>query len=554
MITRIMLIGMWLSFTNVIFANNLDSLYRLLDEEILKSDSYVNLRKARIGKLRDQLHHLPPQDVDRIYAMNLSLYDEYKAYVLDSSIYFLNRNLDLANSVGNKELLNDTHVRLSYILASTGMYNEALEFIREVNPDKLSEKLLADYYAAYDHIYGEMGCYTLYKRVQQPYYKKSDAYKDSLFNVLSPDSHEYMHLCENMARSRWDFKEAMRLNDLQKDRFETDTPDYAIWAFFRAINYRGLEDRENEKYWLAVSAIADIRGAVKDHASLWMLADILRSEGDIDRAHKYIRFSWDETVRFNARLRAIQSSEILSMIDQNYQAMSKQAADRLRVMLCIISVMALLLILTIFYLQHQKKKLAKTRNHLKVVNGQLLKLNRELSDSNCKLDTVNRELSDTNQRLSEINRIKEEYIGRFLGLCSIYIDKLNSFRNIVNKKLAANQITELQKLIKSSDFQEKELADLYHHFDTAFLHLFPGFVTDFNALLKENEQIVPAKQELLNTELRIFALIRLGVEDSSRIADFLHYSPNTIYNYRARVKNKARISRDEFEQVIKTLG
>lgn len=545
---------MWLSLTSVIFANNLDSLYRLLDEEIQKSDYYVALRKSRIGHLRNQLHLLPPQDVDGIYTMNLSLYDEYKAYILDSSIYYLNRNLDLANLAGRKDLLDDTYVRLSYILASTGMYNEALEFLQQVNPAVLSKKLLADYYAAYDHIYGEMGCYTLYKRVQQPYYKKSDAYKDSLFNVLAPGSNEYLLLCENMARSRWDYKEAMRLNDLQKDRFGKDTPDYAIWAFFRAINYRGMEDRENEKYWLAVSAISDIRGAVKDHASLWMLADILRSEGDIDRAHKYIRFSWDETVRFNARLRAIQSSEILSMIDQNYQAMSKQSTDRLRIMLVIISLMAVLLVLAIFYLQYQKKNLAKTRNHLKEVNEQLLKLNQELSDSNCKLDTANCQLSDTNQRLSEINRIKEEYIGRFLGLCSIYIDKLNSFRNTVNKKLAANQISELQKLIKSSDFQEKELADLYHHFDTAFLHLFPGFISDFNALLKENEQVVPAKQELLNTELRIFALIRLGVEDSSRIAEFLHYSPNTIYNYRARVKNKARISRDEFEEVVKTLG
>ena len=199
--------------------------------------------------------------------------------------------------------------------------------------------------------------------------------------------------------------------------------------------------------------------------------------------------------------------------------MREKQNERLRLYLFCISGLVLLLAGALGYIYRQMKHLSATRDRLE----------------------------HANEQLSMSNHIKEEYIGRFLNLCSMYISRLDSYRRMVNKKLAAGQLEELQKMVRSHDVLAADVKELYDNFDKAFLQLFPDFVEKFNALLLPEERIVLKKGELLNTELRIFALIRLGIDDSSRIAEFLRYSVNTIYNYRAKIKNKAIVSRDDFE-------
>lgn len=226
--------------------------------------------------------------------------------------------------------------------------------------------------------------------------------------------------------------------------------------------------------------------------------------------------------------------------------MIEKQNGRLQQNLLLITLLLILLLVALIYIYRQMKKLADARNHLQTANNQLNALNEELRQMNtC--------LSATNVELSESNQIKEEYIARFIKLCSTYIDRLDAYRRMVNKKLSAGQIAELLKITRSQDAMDEELEELYVNFDTAFLHLFPDFVNKFNALLHEDGQIILKKGELLNTELRIFALIRLGIDDSSQIAEFLRYSVNTIYNYRAKVKNKACVSRDDFEKLVEQI-
>ena len=157
-------------------------------------------------------------------------------------------------------------------------------------------------------------------------------------------------------------------------------------------------------------------------------------------------------------------------------------------------------------------------------------------------------------KLGESNRVKEEYIGRFLSLCSLYVDKIESFRKQVNKMVKNRQYEELFRETRSTSLKERELDELYNNFDDAFLHLFPTFIEDFNALLQPAERIELTEDGHMPVSLRIFALIRIGIEDSSKIAEFLHYSVNTIYNYRARVKNGVIADRDNFERTVKKLG
>jgi cell division protein FtsB len=279
---------------------------------------------------------------------------------------------------------------------------------------------------------------------------------------------------------------------------------------------------------------------------LWMLAQILFNEGNIDRAYTYIRFSWNKTAFYNARLRSLQTAGILSMIDKTYQIKIEKQNKKLQDSLIRISVLSLLLFAALVYIYLQMKKLSVARNNLQVANNRLKELNEELKQMNVCLQTTNLELSDS-------NLIKEEYIGRFIKLCSTYINKSDAYRRMVNKKIAAGQIAELLKTTHPQNTFEEEIKELYANFDTAFLHLFPGFVNKFNELLQKEYPIILKKGEMLNTKLRIFALIRLGIDDSSQIAELLHYSVNTIYNYRAKVKNKASVLRDDFERLVKAI-
>ena len=289
-------------------------------------------------------------------------------------------------------------------------------------------------------------------------------------------------------------------------------------------------------------------------ASLLQLAEILNDEGDLDRSYKYIRFTWDCNNRFNTRMRSWQITPILNVIENNYQKAVSRNTKVLWTSVVVVSILALLLLGVLLFLHRRNKQLDAARNALKSSNAQLSALNAQLSAQKDELSTLNGQLSMVNSQLSETNRVKEEYIGRFMSLCSQYIDKLDDYRKMVNKKMKNKELDELFRLSKSTELKEHELEELLQNFDSVFLHLFPNFVDDFNALLQPEMQIHPKEENRLATEIRIFALIRLGIEDSSKIAEFLHYSVNTIYNYRARIKNGALDNRESFERRVKTLG
>jgi hypothetical protein len=291
-----------------------------------------------------------------------------------------------------------------------------------------------------------------------------------------------------------------------------------------------------------------------DQASLLMLANILNNDGDLDRSYKYIRFTWDCNNRFNTRMRSWQITPILNVIEKNYQSAVEHNTKVLWLSIIVVSILALWLLGVLLFLHRRNRQLDTARNELKVSNEQLSTLNAQLSTQKEELSTLNAQLSTLNSQLSESNQVKEEYIGRFMSLCSQYIDKLDDYRKMVNKKMKNKELDELYRLSKSSELKEQEVEELLQNFDSVFLHLFPNFVNDFNALLQPEMQIHPKSENRLVTEIRIFALIRLGIEDSSKIAEFLHYSVNTIYNYRARIKNGALDNRESFERRVKMLG
>ena len=509
----------------------LDSLLNVLDLTIQEHETYVAQRESRIRHLKELTHEIEASSAEH-YNLNSQIYKEYKAFICDSAIHYLNENIRIAERLHDTDRKIESQLQLSLLLSSTGMYTESIDVLESVDRQKVVSRLIADYYTCFDHVYGELSVYTQDKTLSGRYWSISQAYRDSLYAILPPESEEYLMMREASLRDQHQYEEALKVNDLRLAEIEVNTPQYALVTYHRSLIYKYSNDSLGEKRNLCLSAISDIRSAIKDHASLWMLAQLLYEDGDMERAYQYMRFSWNATKFYNARLRSWQSADVLSLIDKTYQAMIEKQNDRLQQ--------------NLRYIYRQMKKLADARNHLQVANGQLNGLNEELRQMNsC--------LSSTNIELSESNQIKEEYIARFIKLCSTYINRLDAYRRMVNKKVSAGQIAELLKITRSQDALDEELEELYANFDTAFLHLFPNFVGKFNDLLQDNEHILPKKDELLNTELRIFALIRLGIEDSSQIAEFLRYSVNTIYNYRAKVRNKARGSRDDFEILVRKI-
>lgn len=531
---------------NMAFAEaNLDSLLINLDQTILRHEIYKNRREARIRGLKEKVAKTTPNSI-ACYQLNDSIYREYKSYMCDSAVLYLTKNIQIAHKLHDREREYKSKLLLASLHAATGMYQEAIDVLGEVRREDLPVSLIRDYYACKEQVYREISGNSRDPQSISRYKDRSLVYRDSLVMMLPVDADRRIELQELALRADGDVDEALRINDARLAKIPFGTPEYALASYQRAMIYRQKEDREKEKYYLALSSLSDIQSAITDHASLWMLADLLLKDGDIERAYHYIRFSWDETNRFRARSRSWQSADILSLIDKNYQATIEGKNRMLVTYLSLISVLTLLLISAIVYIYRQMKRLAEARNHLQETNEQLKVLNGELHQMNQRLQSANLELSESNQ-------IKEEYIGRFMSLCSSYIDKLDGYRRMVYKKISSGQIEELVKITRSSKGLEVELDALYKNFDTAFLHLFPNFVAQFNSLLQEDEQVVLKRDELLNTELRIFALIRLGINDSSQIAEFLRYSVNTIYNYRAKVKNKACVSRDDFENLIREI-
>lgn len=526
---------------------NIKDLYEQLDQAIKQSQYYINQKESRITKIKKQSRqgHTPQQ----LLTAYFKLYEEYKAYQSDSSIYYIHQAIDLAKRNNMKSDITKLRSLLALQYSTSGAFTEALHVLQSIDKKTLNNSNKKDYYIAFYHVYGELGFSNIHidTDLSQEFYNKQNCCRDTLFSILSPNSEDYLMRKEVLLTSQNKLKEALKINDIRLSKCKKGSHEYGIVAYYRYLIYRSLKDEDMVKYWLLQSAICDVKCAINDQASLWILAEILSKEKDVERSYKYINFSWNANKRFCTRIRSWQISPVLGTIDHNYQAELKKANHRLIFAIICVSLLVIALALLTFYVNKQKSYLSNARNELKKTNTSIRRLNNKLSSTNGMLKA-------SNDKLNESNGVKEEYIGQFLGACSHYIDKLDKMRLNVNKMLKNKQYNELYSMTKSSEVKEQELEELYANFDKVFLNLFPNFVEDLNGLLKEEYQIHLSSPNKLSAIVRVFALIRLGIDDSTKIAEFLHYAVNTIYNYRAKLRNGAINDRNEFEKKVRELG
>lgn len=523
-----------------------DSLLTVLDRTIANTARYEQARLKRIAQIKEHYHTRKSNSLAEEYRINQQLYDEYEAYICDSARHYINRNIEIALQCNEPDWLNAAKMKKASILGKTGLYAEGVALLKSVDSKQLSREQLIEYYITFEDIYLYHAEYAMDDEYQVEYLNKLYAYRDSVLQMVDKNSYQYIttYAPELLQQGRGD--EAIAMLEAYHRKLSPDTRDYAVATSILAFIYQSMGQREKQKEYLIKSAIADIRGVVKENNSLRALAELLYDEGQLQRADVYMKRSMEDANFYNARLRNVQASRMLPVIDHAYQVEKEKHQQVLQIFLLVTSLLTLFLAGAVWYVIRQMKKLARARMELLHMNEKLKRLNEKLTE-------VNRKQLETNDSLTEANHIKEEYVGRFMGMCSVYIDKLESYRRMLNKQAASGKVEELFKTLKSSRFIDEELKEFYRNFDNSFLSIFPDFVKRFNELLPDEERISPKQDERLTTELRIFALIRLGITDSAKIASFLRYSITTIYTYRSKMKNRS-LYRDSFEEEVMKIG
>ena len=522
-----------------------DSLLLKLDQAIKERPIYMEQKELKLVELKRQLHRQIP-DEER-FAILGTLLDEYRSFNTDSALHMAEEREQIAIRLGNREYIDNARMNKADVLGMTGMYKEVMDLMRNIHIDRLPVEIHPYYYHIYRTVYGLMADYAVTAYEKKLYTELTDKYRDSLLLVNKDNLLIHTLIQSDQYNVRNEYDKAIRLLTdylaLQKD-YEHDV---AICAYTLSESYRLKGDKEKEKEYLIVSAMADMKTAVREYISLRKLAVLLYQEGDIERAYSYVKICMEDAAACNARLRKLEILEIFPIINDAYQQKTEKQQEQMKWALVSISLLSLFLLLAIFYVYKQMKKVAAARREVIDANKRLKELNDELHLSNA-------QLKEANHSIAENSYLKEEYIGRYMDQCSVYLEKMDNYRRSLGKIAATGNVEELYKNIKSSKFIEGELKEFYTNFDNTFLQLFPTFVEDFNALLADDEQISLKAGERMNTELRIFALIRLGITDSVKIAQFLRYSVTTIYNYRTKVRNKAAGDRDLLEQEVMTIG
>ena len=545
--SRFWLLIVFIGISLAVRGSNVDSLIKELDEAIAKRPQYVLQKEKHLEELKEKLQN--EKNPRNRFELLGELYTEYNFFNTDSVLMIVKERQKLAKELD--DVVSNIHATLNWVevLSTTGMFKEALDCMVSVDRENIPDFLLPYYYHLYRTIYGYMSDYAVDDTQKKYYDSLTDTYRDSILLVNDPKSSTHIVVLADKLNEAGEMDKAISLveQSFLVNPHNFSEHEQAIITYTLSESYRLKGETEKQKEYLLQSAIADMTTATMEYVSLRNLAVILYQEDDIDRAYSYLKMCMEDASNSNTRLRMVEIQKIFPVINDVYQENKMAQQKKLKVMLLLISLLSIVLICSLFYLKRQMKKLAAARKQVVDANEQLTKLNEELS-------VINKKLKDTNHSLVETTYLKETYIGRYMDQCSAYIEKMDAYRKSLSKIALTGKMADLVSKIKSSQFIDDELKSFYANFDDTFLSLFPTFVEDFNELLIESERVVLKPNERMNTELRIFALVRLGITDSVKIAQFLRYSVSTIYNYRTKARNKALGNRDDFEKKVSHIG
>lgn len=469
------------------------------------------------------------------------LYDEYFVFQFDSAMVYVDKAIQLADRIGDKYHHDKSRIEKASLLAVGGLYGEAMGLLGEIDSVKLDEDLRFTYTITHYYVYTYWADYCHDNMYSPRYRERADSYLKQAVAMLRPsDSYYdffwgeyYIYVERNDQRALQHYFKTLKTAPVES-RW------YAMASYAIANNYSANNDNHKYEEYMLRACISDLLNCTRENLAMQDLAMYMFKKGDdnILLAERYINFAMDDAKNYNNRLRIIEISQKLPVIVSTYREKLSSQNSLMRMALLGVSVLCVFVVVLLYFYSRQNRQLARHRH--------------ELSQSNHLLSSLNEKLNTLNSRLLDTNSRRERLAKLYIDLCAKYIDRLSKFEVLVKRKIKVGQVNDLLNTASSSRLSEEDAATFMNSFDTAFLDLYPSFVTEFNALLREDEQIVPPHKGRLTTELRIYALIRLGVKESSEIAALLFYTPRTIYNYRSTIKSRAR-NRETFESEVEQL-
>lgn len=537
---RIWFIALLLTLTIMSMAQDKELLYETLDSLIAHYDEQTAEKERRIKSIKDGVSGISLTPEQR-FELNMRLYDEYIAYKYDSAYYYIQQNVEQLRGTDDHDRFAASAVRMAHILSVTGLFNMARELMDEINPEVLDVQQRVDYYTQQSELNlyrSEMAQYTPFF---SEYISKAQYYRQLIIQIAPKDSYDYIfnqatYICET-----GDEDKAIRMLEDYLPQLKRGTRTYGIVTSTLAYFYQRKENKAQQEHYLLLSAISDEIGAIRENNSLRSLSEVLMARGESDNAYRYLFQSFREAQFYGSRLRLMQMGRIAPQVMQLYDEERSQTQRLTNAILIIISIVSLLLIAGIFY---TLKLIRRNR----AAHRQILEMNKTLSQQN---ETI----SSINNQMKEANRIKEEYIGRFLELNSIMIERGEKRLKLFNRLARERKLEELYAELKATEPVANSIRDFHQHFDEAFLNIFPDFIAHVNQLLLEEYQFESTGEGVkkLTTELRILALVRLGINDNQKIADILRSSITTIYTYRSKLKAKA-INKESFEDDVRKIA
>lgn len=509
----------------------LDDVISRQEEIESAKDSYIELIKGRYSGAMSP---------DEKYTILDELYNEYYNYNIDSAIFYARTKLDLAFDAAEQDLVDDAILDIADRYVMSGMYLAAHDIISEISADRLDVLLVPRYYHIWHSLYTglEDGCDDPVQKTE--YRKLKQQYREQLFSLLGKDDISRLYV---MADIYVDEGRADELLDTLNAKFNEDIPihDKAVLSYIYANISDSYGHDDDATLYFAKSAIFDLMTPVHEYKSLYELASKLYDAGDIKRAYRYISRSINDAITANALINIQSINRSLPIISRSYHTQMLHNRRQLSVLSGILGIMAVLLIGAVIVTLKEQRKARQAEKRTSEINEEL--------------KAINRKMEEYILLLKESNNIKEIYIGRYIDLCSEYIGRMERYRSMLNRTARTEGFEAVRNALKSSEFIDKELNEFYEQFDATFLQLFPDFIKDLNALLQPDKRIeLKTRDGIMTTELRIFALIRLGITDSVKIAEFLRRSVSTVYNYRVKMRNAALNSREDFEKQIMGIG
>ncbi len=549
-----------------------------LDDVVAQREQINGTKQQQLQQLQTLQHGMG--NVEELYQLNRRIYDECFTFDSELAMSLVDANLQIAQQRNDLDGVGEWMIQRSFILASTGQLLEASKTLDNLSLLPTDHKLRLAYYGQQEYLYSHLAQYSWSEQLKEQYQLTAWAYTDSIYQIMQPSDDNYLWWTSWRQFSVGEIDDAIASLRPVVDTLAIDTRRDAMLAYCLARLYQEKGDRDLYIQYMARSAIADLRAANQDIASLEELSKVLydiaieegtssdsfwggsdQSGRDLSRAYTYINVCLETSRIYNNLVRTVSIARVMDDILVSYRQRDAQQRRRQQVFTGVLSALFVLLLALFVQLWRQKQRLGQQRTELQEVNEDLSKhrqaltqANADLVEANCRLQAAMDQQAEVNRELQESNYVKEEYVGYVFALCSNYISKMDEYRKNINRKAKVRLYDEILQMTEKSTLVQDELKEFYQNFDAIFLHIYPDFINDFNALLQPEERIEPRKGELLNTDLRIYALVRLGITDSVKIAEFLHCSPQTVYNNRLKIRNRAIVPKEHFADFVRQLG